>query len=176
MSLSENQIKSLSSLLHCPDLVVLMNPAWGSHNPEHRQLIHAERAKRNAEGLLCSSLSHAPSMGVLVLSSKPVGVDVEESNRVEGKVVGRVSSAEELAQASTPASLWCAKEAAFKALKMYNQPSVISKISIGLWSNIDSQTETFQMLNPQEFSAPTANHGVVIKNASLTLSFFTFSA
>ena len=77
MLLSENQIKSLSSLLHCPDLVVLTNPAWGSHNPDHRQLIHSERAKRNADGTLCSSISHTPGLGALVLSANPVGVDVE---------------------------------------------------------------------------------------------------
>ncbi|MBV2168076.1 MAG: 4'-phosphopantetheinyl transferase superfamily protein, partial [Bdellovibrio sp.] len=70
--------------------------------------------------------------------------------------------------------LWCAKEACFKALRAYQQPSVISEISIGAWQNLDSQTETYRLLNSETFNSPSRNHGFTVHFLSHTYSFFIF--
>ena len=176
MELTENQIKSFRHLLQCEDFVVLSSPLWGSNNPDHKNLIHDALTSHRQEHLPYSSISHCPEFGIAVLSPHPVGVDVEVSDRVLEKTIARMANDEELAAAPTPAALWCAKEATFKALRSFDQPSVISKITVGFWRNIDSQTETFLFHNPQQFSAPTTNIGVVWKNASLTFSFFIFKS
>lgn len=170
--------KSTLEFLHqnfSKDIQVHFDPNWGSQNPQHRTLLKAQLNSALSNSQLYSSISHCPGMGVFLTSPHPVGVDVEVRHRVEPRVLARVSSPEELKAASThPASLWCAKEAAFKALKNFNQPSVISKISIGDWKNIDSQTETYRLLNSESHSAPSENRGVILHIAEFTFSFFIF--
>lgn len=176
MEFTENQIKSFRKILSTEDLSIYSSPQWGSNNPDHKEKIRAALQIQHSESLIYSSVSHCPELGIFVLSKLPVGVDVEISQRVSEKTIGRMATQEELGHSPTPAALWCAKEAAFKALRPFDQPSVMSRISIGSWHNIDSQTDTFLFKNPQEFSAPTANVGLVWKNASLTVSFFIFKA
>lgn len=174
---SQSTLESLKKLLQVKDLTVEISEQWGSHNSHHRELLHNARA----EALLRTpdmqvSISHTHDLGVLAFCPAPIGVDIEKTERVQSQVVQRVSSAEELRNAPSPASLWCAKEACFKALRSYAQPSVVSAISIGNWTKIDSHTETFELLNFSNFSAPLAGHGLVYHLANHTLGFFIFSA
>lgn len=173
MALSQSTIEFLQNSL-VSDLQIFAKPEWGSQNPSHRELIRTELASIFADKNLHTSISHCDGMGVVVASSFPLGVDVEISARVEKKVAARVSSPEEVSAAPSPTSLWSAKEAVFKALRSYNQPSVISKISVGAWKNIDSQTETYRLLNPADFSSPSENKGVVVHFNQHTYSFFVF--
>lgn len=174
---SQSTLESFKKLLHVENLTVQISEQWGSHNSHHRELLH----KARAEVLLHTpdmqvSISHAHDLGVLAFCQDPIGVDIEKTERVQSQVVQRVSSVEELKNAPSPASLWCAKEACFKALRNYAQPSVVSTISIGNWAKIDSHTETFELLNFHSFSAPLAGHGLVYQLANHTLGFFIFSA
>ncbi len=171
--LSEQLTESAQKFLQSPGLQVHARPEWGSHNPAHRDLIRAEIQKLLPENWH-SSTSHTEGVGVIVLSPHPIGVDVEVTERVSDKTVARVSSPEELAAAPSAAALWCAKEACFKALRSYDQPSVISKISIGSWENIDSQTETFRLSNYETFNSSSENRGVVKKISTWSLAFFIF--
>lgn len=171
--LSEKLTESARKLLHSPGLQIHARPEWGSHNPAHRDLIRAEIQKLLPENWH-SSTSHTEGLGIIVLSPCPVGVDVEVSERVTDKTVARVSAAEELSAAPGAAALWCAKEACFKALRSYDQPSVISQISIEAWENIDSQTETFRLSNPEKFNSSSENRGVVMKISTWSLAFFIF--
>ncbi|MFV8257124.1 4'-phosphopantetheinyl transferase superfamily protein [Bdellovibrio bacteriovorus] len=171
--LSEQLTESARKLLQSPGLQIHARPEWGSHDPAHRELIRAEIQKLLPENWH-SSTSHTEGLGVIMLSASPIGVDVEVTERVTDKTVSRVSSQEELTEAPSAAALWCAKEACFKALRSYDQPSVISKISIGSWENIDSQTETFRLSNPETFNSSSENRGVMMKISTWSLAFFIF--
>lgn len=173
MALSQSTIEFLKKSL-VPDLQIFAKPEWGSHNPSHRELIHTELAPLFADKNLQTSVSHCKGMGVVVASTSAIGVDVEVKDRVVEEVVARVSSPEEVLAAPSPASLWSAKEAIFKALRSYNQPSVISKISVGAWKNIDSQTETYRLLNPEVHDSPSENRGVAVHFQEHVYSFFVF--
>ncbi len=172
--LPENMIESIQKLVPRAGLKITVSPLWGSQNTGHRALLHQEHLRQNPDNSLFHSISHSPGLGILVLANVPVGVDVERSQRVEAPIVARVSSSEELQRAPSPAALWCAKEACFKALRPYNQPSVLSKISVGEWQNIDSQIETFQLLNPTDFNSPSENLGIVIHSSHHSFAFFVF--
>ena len=70
------------------------------------------------------SISHTLSLAALIISGKPVGIDVEEITRNVEKVSARFLSPEELTwTANTRKShlsrliCWCAKEAIFKLVK-----------------------------------------------------------
>lgn len=174
MTLSEQTYESLKKILNNPELQIYTNPLWGSRHPEHRELMRAELAQVLENPTLHTSISHCPELGILVASHRPVGVDVEVRLRAEERIVARISSSEEMSQAPSFPSLWCAKEAAYKALRPYEQPSVISKISIGDWEKIDSQTETYRLLNSEMFNSPSENKGVIFHLGELTFSFFNF--
>jgi hypothetical protein len=70
--------------------------------------------------------------------------------------------------------LWAAKEATYKALWHYKQPSVVSSLTIGGWRNIDSQFKTFTLLNPRNFDAPENGRGICLQLAEHTYCFFCF--
>lgn len=174
MILPTSTQESLKTLLSCPEMLIFLNTKWGSKNPEHRALIRAEISTLAAAPQLHTSVSHCPGLGAIVTAPSPVGVDVEIYSRVEERIVIRVSSAQEMADSPSAAALWCAKEACFKALRTFNQPPVISKISIGDWKKIDSQVETYRLLNPQDFNSPSENRGAVIRLNEFVCSFFVF--
>lgn len=173
MAITNDVLESLRKLLKSPDLLVFADSNWGSQNPHHRELIHAALAKIKTDELQ-SSISHAPEMGLFVVSQHHLGVDVELTERVKPEVVARICSPEEFNAAPSVSSLWCAKEAAYKALKYFDQPSVISKISVGGWQKIDSHTETFTLTKPSLLNNSTEGRGVVIRFAHHTLAFFIF--
>ncbi|MFM6930058.1 MAG: 4'-phosphopantetheinyl transferase family protein [Bdellovibrio sp.] len=174
MTISQNMLELLRQSLHAPELQVYAKPEWGSDHPDHRSLLHAERDKILSQSTdkLYSSISHTKGMGVLVLCHKPLGVDVELISRIHKGVVERVSNSEELQTAPDLSALWTAKEAAFKATREYNQPSVLSDISIGDWKNIESQLETFTLLNHRTHGLSSGERGACLKISSYCFGFF----
>lgn len=68
------------------------------------------------------SISHTSGWAALMVADRPCGIDIEPAGRHAERVAGRISSAEEIALATplfpqNPALLvWCAKEAAYKAI------------------------------------------------------------
>lgn len=174
MALSSILLEFLKKQPGFSDAQVFEKAAWGSQNPSHRTLMREELSALFSDSTLHTSVSHCEGSGIVVASRFPIGVDVEVSARVEDKVVARISSLEELKAAPNAAALWSAKEACFKALRSYEQPSVISKISVGAWQNIDSQTETYRLLNAEEFYSPSENHGIVLFSEPFVYSFFVF--
>jgi hypothetical protein len=165
----------LRELLHCPSLKVYFKEEWGAANPVHRTLIRAELKKLLPENsLLYTSISHTKDMGMVAICDVPVGIDIELAERPHDRIVRRISTAEEMSEAPSAASLWCAKEAAFKALRPFNQPPVVGEISIGGWQKIDSRCETFRLKNPALFEAPLNSSGVIFFHEHWALSFFIF--
>ena len=174
MIISQDMLELLRTVLNSPDLQLYAKADWGSDNPDYRRLLHAERdhlLSQSSEKLY-SSLSHTKGMGFLAISSKPLGVDVEVVSRVQEHVIARVSNSEELGNAPSGSSLWTAKEAAFKATREYNQPSVISDISIGAWRNIESQVETFSLLSHTTHGISSERGGVCFKISDYCFGIF----
>lgn len=176
LELFDSSLESLRTRLSCPELQIFAQARWGSQNPDHRKALHAALDELVAKTGFHTSISHCPSMGIFAAAPRPLGVDIEIFHRVQAPVIARISSSEELSASPSPASLWCAKEAVFKALRTYKQPSVISKISIGDWEKIDSHLETYRLLNSQDFNSPLENRGIVLHLAPYTCSFFIFSS
>lgn len=166
--------EKLKGLFECPDLSLSIKSEWASIHPQHRINIHADIGLKSDHAKTYTSISHCPLLGGFVKSPLPVGIDIEITGRVQWRVVHRVSSQIECSEAPNAAALWSAKEASYKALKHYSQPSVLSQISIGVWEKIDSQTEKFELLNFSDFQAPASNKGIVIQDEKVTLSFFIF--
>lgn len=171
--ITTTQIEDLKHLLSAPELQVFTQTHWGSQDPNHRESLR-EFAQNFSHAF--TSRSHTQGAGVFVAHFSAVGVDIEVSDRVTAAVVARISSAGELTAAPSPASLWTAKEAAFKALYTFTQPAVVSKISVGDWKKIDSRTETFRLTNAQEFNAPVNGSGAILRLPPFTFAFFVFAS
>ncbi len=170
--ISKKQQILIQDLLQTSDLELFMDSNWGSQNSSHRKFL---REFSHSKNFAFSSASHTIGCGAFAgSSSKPIGIDLEVTLRVTEAAVKRISASLERAAAPTAAALWCAKEAAFKALKTFRQPPVISSISIGEWQNIDSHTETFSINNFDEFRAPPEGRGLIMEFAPYTLAFFSF--
>lgn len=172
--IDNNKLESLRKHLNCPDLQIFAYSKWGSENPDHRKLIHEHRDRivSNSSSPLHSSIAHTQGLGILVISAHAVGVDVEKTHRISAPVVKRIAVAGEFDQAPSAASLWTAKEACFKALRPFKQPSVLSGFSVGSWQKIASQFETFSLLNYSEHQVPSAGAGVSFHDENLSFGFF----
>jgi phosphopantetheinyl transferase (holo-ACP synthase) len=154
------------------ELEAFTDPSWGSENADHRARIRTAIQQRinthwnevvlpmevQAAGDLSKlpqfnkifvSISHGQKLGGFAISKKPVGFDLELISRVEPVLVERVSLPDEVKFAPSPAHLWSAKEAAYKALVHFRQPKVLSDVLIGGWNE-----NTFQLLNDKLFKAP----------------------
>ena len=172
--IDNHKLESLRKYLNCPDLQVFAYPEWGSENTDHRKLIHAHRDQiiLNSHTPLHSSIAHTQGMGVLMISSHAVGVDVENTHRVSEPIAKRVAKPGEYEAAPSAASLWTAKEACFKALRPFSQPSVLSEFSVGDWQKITSQYETFTLLEYSEFRAPSAGAGMCFHERKFSFGFY----
>lgn len=153
--------------------IVSLN-SWGSANPQHKELIYAalDQALQKNPGAF-SSVSHAALDGGFALSAYPVGFDIEISARVSKETIARISSPEELELAPSFASLWCAKEAAFKALKTFKQPQVVSQIKINFDKNHQDRCAVFRVENEKDFGA-SRGLGVTYHTSTLTYCVLIF--
>lgn len=178
--LSDSEIQSIRELLEIPHLEVIIRSSWGSENPEHREFIHGELKKKMAKAypFSDSSISHTHLLGGFAFSQFDsnhviqIGFDIEEDNRVSEPVARRICKTEqEFLNAPSSASLWAAKEAAFKALKGKTQPSVVSQIELVDWQQPRSQFETVQVSAPKFYSFSRIK-GVLYKKSGFTFAFF----
>lgn len=123
-----------------------INPEWSSESQNYRQKI-----RKAASVSRFFSVSHCHSMGGFVgltdlhPKSLQIGFDLEEIARVSEGVAKRVSNPRDQDPGAehTPALLWTAREAAFKALIGPEQPQVISQIRLGPWQNPQENIWTF---------------------------------
>lgn len=118
------------------------------------------------------SISHTPTLGGFALSrgSAAIGLDLEDVARVHAKAVARVSKPTE--QAPSPALLWCAKEAAFKALR--GRPKVLSNLTTSAWRSV-SAPSNFSLWSSEvrEDSQPNAIcRGLCVELSGTALAIF----
>lgn len=186
---------SFRNTLNNQSLRVFEKAEWGSLNPDHRiemrrfLLQHASTSEHSGKleetlldlnqipvqiGAKFCSLSHSMHQGMIAFCENPVGIDLEKSERVQPRVVARVSSEKELQRAPSASALWCAKEAAFKALRSYQQPEVLSQLEIGGWRESQDGLLLFELKNSEDFGAPQGR-GAFYHNDIYSLAIFVFS-
>lgn len=157
-----------------PSLRITSHADWGATNPQYKELIYAalDQALQKSPKAF-SSISHTHSEGGFAVSAFPVGFDVEITSRVTLDLLGRISTEKELSSAPDWASLWCAKEAAFKALKHFQQPKVVSQIEINFDQSDSVRGPIFRVENEKEFGASNGI-GAIFRSSALTYCVFVF--
>lgn len=141
----------------------LMLEEFSSSNPVHRLNIRMGLVESNIltkeenENLLNLdlrpksndwnfSISHSDKIGGYIQSDQIIGMDIERSDRVQRRVIQRVSSEKEMAEAPGPDYLWTAKEAVFKAMSL----EVMSQAVVGEWQACSfANTFKFRAKPPQ---------------------------
>jgi 4'-phosphopantetheinyl transferase len=178
--LNKAEIETIQKYLQLENLEIILRPDWGSENPDFRESLHGELKKRMAKAypFSDSSISHCPSMGGFAFTMfdsnhvLQIGFDIEEDLRVRIETARRIcDTAEEYDAAPSPASLWTAKEAAFKCLKGPKQPIIVSAVEVSNWQTVASQYETVEVKNPHQFNYARIQ-GIVVKKQPYTLTFF----
>ena len=87
---------------------------------------------------LSISIAHAPGLGGFVISkdASSIGFDIEKTDRVTEKKLGRVLSENESIDSVTPVSImWCAKEAGVKWASWLGHSSLMSQVETSNWVN-----------------------------------------
>lgn len=122
----------------------LLSPA------DHEKILDLSQRPKSSDYFF--SISHTESFGGYVQSDQLVGFDIEQSHRVQQKIIQRVSSAAEMASAPGADYLWTAKEAVFKALSL----DVMSRSEILNWQACTHpQTYKFHI---QPITEPSLNY------------------
>ncbi len=185
-------VEQTKMILNCSSLEIDMSAQWGSLHADHRsdmrrfiaqkygfsetpetleKILDLKQVPQLKEGFV--SISHSPRLGVIGFSNSHIGVDLESLDRIQERVVARVSHAREIEAAPSHASLWVAKEAAFKSLPRAFQPPLMSQIELGKWNSLTSQSETFELLHPH-FPGTSAGKGIVIRSETHAFAIFLF--
>lgn len=145
---------------------------WGSLEANHRAEIrydlvnwlqrHGEISQVEVSSLLnlqdrprlpryAISISHCPSAGGWAIQERAthLGLDIEVRSRVSSAIVGRLSTASELAEAPEPALLWVAKEAGFKAFQSHQPVRLTSQLQIMDWQKLAIERFEFRVRGPE---------------------------
>ena len=161
MMISPRTTLQITQILQVQTLEFCLQTDWGSKSPDHSQKIHAHLKNQiqGNESSCSTSISHTEGFGGYVFLTREIneplqiGFDLELKERLAPAIAERICQDKlEFNEAPSPAALWCAKEAAFKALKGPHQPQVLPEIKISNWRK-NSQFETFQFstTNPLSF-------------------------
>lgn len=182
----------------CPSLHVDTRESWRANkDSDYRLKIRQELSQYCGENLLdlsgrprsrrySISISHCPEAGGFAVcdSSLQIGFDIDVQTRFSEKIVSRVSQANEVKEAPSPAHLWVAKEACFKSFSEGTQPPVLSSITISSWESWalggGSERENETAVWGYRASPPGVGlgpaQGIVISFSDLLLAFFAFPA
>lgn len=135
-SLSQLQAKILDE--KSIQFICLIELNWGSQTDTSKIQINSalEQLRINHPTFIYTTKSHCPNAGTLLLSPHPCGVDIESTIRLEDRIIQRVSNHAEINETPNLKRLWSAKEAAFKSLKTFQQPTVISEILCHSWQQM----------------------------------------
>jgi len=156
--------------LRLDDLHFVLQAEWGARHAGHRGLIREDvirtlsnrglRLTREQLELfrdldhppthpdIAISISHCRALGGYAWTTQPglIGFDIEETSRINPKTAERISVPEEFSQAPSPAVLWVAKEAAFKALAAAARSTAVSEMRIADW-RLSAPLESFWLFN-----------------------------
>jgi len=178
--LTPQDLQQIKGAVGLPHLVVDCRTNWGSQIPSYRDTIHGELKNKMATAypFSDSSISHCRTLGGFAFSVYDsghvisLGFDLEETDRVTTEIARRIClTAEEFEKAPSPASLWSAKEAAFKTLKGPQQPKTVSELELTDWRILGSQSETASVKDPRSFNFFSIQ-GLVFRKNLYTLAIF----
>lgn len=176
----------LKRILDLGQVDICLRPEWNGVLKENRKLIrqHIFENIESADEILdmtlipalttgSISISHNRAMGGYVHISENVqwGFDIELTQRLTERNAKYYASPEEIRLAPSASSLWTAKEAAYKALPLAIQPTVIGEIELVDWQMIDEQWASCRIGRVQKRSM-SGYHGVVYCGEEHTLAFF----
>lgn len=184
----KNALHRFLELNNQVNFVMQFSPKYGSENPDHRNLIRTDLLHQFGESwseqqkqifLDLSeiptlpnghvSISHTQNYGVWVYGATVVGVDLEQTNKIQDKIVARISGQSELdhthSVATSFAPLWTAKESSFKALNRITDIKLLSQIEIN-WQKkeLSSQNETILLFQAKTTKKNCCNGFTVLSN------------
>lgn len=93
------------------------------------------------------SVSHSPNSSICAFidSHFSIGIDTEIKTRIKPPVISRIAKESEVKLCPQPEFLFCAKEAAWKALNHSLNISTISQIETTNWLKLESQWQQFNV-------------------------------
>lgn len=135
---------------YVPGLEFHLDPKWASTYVDHRlnirrhlykktklksvldldQIPKVLQLKEDPEILKYVSISHSPVLGGFVLSSKQIGFDLEQKQRLSPSVLKRISDEDErqMLPAEMQSSMWTIKESVYKCPENISSNMVAVKI------------------------------------------------
>lgn len=184
-------------ILQCQSLEIRLSREWGAEHSTHRQdirqgILNSFPTLNSLEILNLSqapvmtpatvslphprfSISHTTGLGGFAVSLQgSVGFDIEVVARVTSKIAHRVAIGKELELAPNPAVLWVAKEAIFKGLRPFLQPTTLSQIETICWKKVDLLFNTFELHHPKKYGI-SAGKGCSFCNGLYAIGIFTVS-
>ncbi|MEK6556502.1 MAG: 4'-phosphopantetheinyl transferase superfamily protein [Bdellovibrionota bacterium] len=178
-NLLEKKLKAVKA----PFRRAFITQKWAANKPEHRKLIRKKlfALTKDPQVLELStvskwdsgyfSISHNPSYGALVTAKQPIGIDIEQTQRViSARVLARIASPQEQELGLTPIEIWAAKESAFKAYSALYKIRTISEINIrGVKKNISSKTFKFSFISSKNSELVDLGWGCVFNLRDTTM-------
>ncbi len=117
------------------------------------------------------SISHSGRFGVFAYSAEApdLGIDIESVDRINLRIVDRVSSSDEVSLSPGLAYLWAAKESSFKAL-FSDPPQTISEIRVEGWQRQDRDLHAFTAKSSHSREIENPVRGLCLQKDCLILS------
>ncbi|MBL7672161.1 MAG: hypothetical protein JNM39_16895 [Bdellovibrionaceae bacterium] len=183
-------------ILQCPSLEIRLSREWGAEHSTHRQdirqgILNSFPTVVNSHDILNLgqapimtpataglphprfSVSHTTGLGGFAASLQgSIGFDIEVVARVTSQIAQRVAIGKELELAPNPAVLWVAKEAIFKGLRPFLQPTTLSQIETICWKKVDPLFNTFELHHPKKYGI-SAGKGCSFCNGLYAIGIFT---
>lgn len=178
-NLLEQKLKAVKA----PFQRAFITQKWAATQPEYRQLIRKKlfSLTKDPQVLELStvskwdsgyfSISHNPSYGALVTAKQPIGIDIEQTQRViSARVLARIASPREQELGLTAIEIWAAKESAFKAYSALYKIRTISEINIrGVKKNISLKTFKFSVISSKNSKLVDLGYGCIFSLRDTTM-------
>jgi phosphopantetheinyl transferase len=172
-----------------PSINIELSPNWGSNNLDHRQLIRENIKSQLSEYLNLPtldlnnrprlntrngtlSISHSKTLGGYVYSlTESLGLDIEQIQRINDRIVSRISTSEEFKIGLSNAELWTIKESSFKSISNSGiKPDIKTVSEIIINKKTPIKTDLIEFTNFTLSSASAKNNSMV---EAKSLSFYS---
>ncbi len=181
---------SVQKYFNRADLQLELRNSWGSqqanYRSEIRKYIHAHICDSDEildlnkipslkKGSI--SISHDKNAGGFLWTPQQTqcGFDIEITERCRPEMVKRVSTDAEMQEAPFTSALWSAKEAAFKAIPLEQQPHSVSQLIVGKWEKFSHfPLWSWKILSDTSVNKSDENcstYGILICQREHTISF-----
>lgn len=189
MSFISECLNQIRSQIHIDLLDLILDSRFCSNQTDHRRLIRDDILKKFQSQLsseeissiqdldsfpktekIFFSISHNQELGGYSVASAKHGFDLELKSRISTSIIQRISTPNELSIAPDLKFIWCAKEAAFKALS--HSVITVSDFEVVNWQ---SQNETglwTYRITSKKTLEQTHNIGFVFQDSTQIYSIY----